>query len=647
MTRTVRILRIALPLLFIAFLIVVIFSFTANERSDRVAGDVATDLPRDERPQRIGDRFALTQTVSGRTVLRIVADRTVGFESGWYTLEGVQLTVFRAGGRTYEISAKQAQVHQDTRELEAIGGVTLRSGDGIVVQTQELRFDGRQLLGRHPLTFRMGPWTGKAGGLVLDVSAETVKLTGGVEGAKPAAEGEQPISFRSRQADFHRAAGELSLSGGVVIHRGADRFTSNSATAVIDLETEELRALRGEGEAAIHLAQGPATGSSSGTLNVSAERFTGEFDESGQLASMQAFGSPARAELAGPPPRLITAPSFRLQLSAGDLREVHATGGVRVVETQPDGDRIIDSTVASAVIDPATGQASTVQANGNVRFSEPRVSGTGDRAIWDLGLRRIVITSDAPRLATARTAEETLRARRFDVDLDSSTLTAHEQVYAALRSSARGSDAVFAGDAPVMVNADLAILRQREGIAIFRENVRAWQGEDTLFANELRVVEGEGVLTASGGVRTQLHQRQAGGPQTGPIRTTSRMLIARRAENHVTLEGDVTVAESGRIVASDRATVEIAAEGGGLKRVVAEGNVRLRETATGREGGGTRVLYTPADETIVLFGEPARISDARGEVRGEQILFDLGRNTVEVLSSGTEPTEATYNPPSR
>lgn len=646
MTRTVRILRIVLPLLFVAFLILVVVSFTANERSDRVASDVASDLPRNEKPQRIGDRFALTQTVGGRTVLRILADRTVGFASGWYTLEGVTLTVYRAGGRTYEIAAKQAQVHQDTRELQATGGVTLRSGDGIVVQTSALHFDGRQLLGRDPLTFRMGPWSGKAGGLILDVTAESVRLVNGVEGSKPALQNQAAIAFRSGHAEYLRTAGELRLTGSVVIDREGDRFSSNSALARIDPRSEALRSIAGEGNAVLHLADADAAAGGGGAMTVNANRFEGSFDDTGQLEVMQAHGTPARANLAGPPERVILAPAFRLQLSNGDLRAVHATGGVRIVEPVPGGERRVEAQVLSAVIDPSTGRASSVQANGNVTFVDPSVTGSGDRGVWDLTLRRIVITSDEPRLATARTSGEMLRARRFEIDLDTQVLNAHEQVYASMQSARSGGDAVFAAGMPVYVNANLGVLRQRDGIAVFRGNVRAWQGDDTLFADELRVVESEGVLTASGSVRTQLHERGASASAPGPVRTASDMLIARREARRIDLDGNVTVEESGRLVSSRKAVV-LVAEGGGLKRVEGTGDVKMKEVATGREGGGSRVVYQPAEKSILLEGEPARISDVQGEVRGQQILFDLSRNTVEVLSSGTEPTEATYNPPSK
>jgi hypothetical protein len=43
-----------------------------------------------------------------------------------------------------------------------------------------------------------------------------------------------------------------------------------------------------------------------------------------------------------------------------------------------------------------------------------------------------------------------------------------------------------------------------------------------------------------------------------------------------------------------------------------------------------------------LSGAPAVMSDPRGTVKGQQVVFDIGRNKVEV--SGPGQTETTYNP---
>lgn len=643
MTPAVRILRVALPIIFVGFVVLIVLSFTANERKDEESGEPAAGLRRNERPQRIGEQFEGVQTIGGRTVLRIKAQRTVGFESGWYTLEDVELTVYRAGGQTYEVTSAQAQVHAESKELEATEGVRLRSADGLEISTESLRFDGSELIGREPLDFRMRTWQGRAGALQLNVREETVRLTGGVDAATPANEDMPATALRADRADFNRATGEVLLEGSVQVKRALDSFQSDRATVRVDLATDRIRSINGEGNARVLMPRG-AEGSDSGAVTVRADRFAGEFDPQGQLAAVQALGAPARADLTGPPARTITAPSFRMHMPGGQLTEIQGTGGVRVVEQVPGGNlRQIDAQTASAILNPATREVTTVQAQGGVRIRDAQVAGEGDRAVWDLALQRIILTSAPPRLPTLTTPEQVLRASRLDISLSGSTLTAEGQVYASMRS-AGADNAVFQSSGPVFVNAESGVFSRSNNTALFQGNVRAWQGSDTLLANELRITHETGVVTAAGNVRTQLTQRtNAGGAGPGMIRTSSRTLVARRNDNRIELEGDVTVNEQGRVVQSDEAVVLVDGNGT-LRRVEASGNLTLAEAATGRKGAGSRAVYEPGKNTIILDGEPARISDARGEVRGRQILFDLGKNRVEVLS-GSEPTEATYNPP--
>src|SRR5688500_11974760 len=97
MQRTIKVLRIALPILILAFVGVLALSW------NRYAGPgVKKPINPVTSTQRPGDvpvgeaiAFEDTQTIGGRVVSRIRASRVVPFQSGWTTLEGVQLTLFR------------------------------------------------------------------------------------------------------------------------------------------------------------------------------------------------------------------------------------------------------------------------------------------------------------------------------------------------------------------------------------------------------------------------------------------------------------------------------------------------------------------------------------------------------------------------
>src|SRR3954452_16462839 len=103
--RTIRILRVALPLVFIAFIAVIAVNWRRGKPHKDKAGNqpVTSTMRPNDNPAMTSITFEDTQTVNGRIASRIRAERVVAFQSGWNTLENVQMTIYRPTGLTYEL----------------------------------------------------------------------------------------------------------------------------------------------------------------------------------------------------------------------------------------------------------------------------------------------------------------------------------------------------------------------------------------------------------------------------------------------------------------------------------------------------------------------------------------------------------------
>src|SRR5437764_1016647 len=125
MQRTVRTLRIALPIVFLAFIIIIALSWTRRRlpRDANAVSEPVVITRTGEKPQAESKQFEDTQTIAGRVVSRIRARRVVAYTSAWNTLEDVALTIYRPNGLTYELVCPQAQFNSQTKEAEAKGGV--------------------------------------------------------------------------------------------------------------------------------------------------------------------------------------------------------------------------------------------------------------------------------------------------------------------------------------------------------------------------------------------------------------------------------------------------------------------------------------------------------------------------------------------
>src|SRR5258708_39089437 len=178
-----------------------------------------------DKPSIQSTTFDDTQTVNGRLASRIRAERFVAFQSGWNTLENVQMTIYRPTGLTYDLVCPQAQFNSNTKEADAKGGVRVTSSDGVEITTAEIHFDGSHLTNHVGVNFKVDRWVGSGGALDMDVPGEMVRLYEKVDATMaPETPAESPLNIKSQGGVFRRKEGYAAFTKDVVAARYADRF---------------------------------------------------------------------------------------------------------------------------------------------------------------------------------------------------------------------------------------------------------------------------------------------------------------------------------------------------------------------------------------------------------------------------------------
>ena len=140
-------------------------------------------------------------------------------------------------------------------------------------------------------------------------------------------------------------------------------------------------------------------------------------------------------------------------------------------------------------------------------------------------------------------------------------------------------------------------------------------------------------------MRTTLYNTSADA-RKAPIKSFSEQLIARRNEKRIELLGKVTMVDETRTLKSEKANIFLD-DNRKIQRMEAETNVSVVDTATGRKGNGNKIIYQVDKKMIYMFGKPATLTDLKGGLSGEQIVFDLTRDRVNVLSPEMQ-TKGTY-----
>ncbi len=388
--RTIRTLKIVLPILFISF-IALIWAFYSGGTAPTGDGIQTTTRPeRDgEQPRLVSYEFEDTQTVGDRVISRIRAGKTAGFDSGWYTLDNVELDIFRKSGGVYTLTAPSAEFNAETKEARAEGGVNVTSGDGLDLRTEAIIFDGRRLTNRVPVNFRMNQWSGTARGADLDVENETMQLNGGVD-ASFAGEKSESIDMRSESATFDRAQGTAVFEKDVVLVRAGDTYDSERIMAQVDQSRKKLIALQGSGGVVVTIAPGsdlapPGNQDMDGQKRITAGEFAGSFDGAGQMNAVEIFNAngQVKVELLDDVERVAKANSARLGLGAAGAESIVLFGNVTLDE-RTDLRRKMSAERLVITLDQATGDATTAVFDGNIRYSDVTNQATAQRVFYDL-----------------------------------------------------------------------------------------------------------------------------------------------------------------------------------------------------------------------------------------------------------------------
>jgi len=649
MQRTIRALRIALPILFLGFIAVLVASWNkaASPNKRKPSPPVESKRP-DDKPLAEARQFRDVQTIGGRIVSEIVATRVVSYESEWTTLEGVTLTLYRANGLKYIVACPQAQFNSQTKEADAKGGVRVTSSDGIEIKTAEIRYDGARLTNDIPVDFKVDRWIGNAGALDLDVQGETLRLhkqvTANMVALQPA---DVPMTLRGAESTFKRRDNTIEFREQVEMTRAAENVRADWMKGQFTQDRRHLLALEGNGHVVMVIGANPAPGEDlGGRKTITCDGFFTENGPDGQIAAINARSAEniAHAVLDGPPQRDIVARGFRVALANRVVSEIKADFAV-VMKELGENPRQISTDHATVWFDQATRRARSAFLDGSFRYSDPKNTATAFRANYDIVGDRIVLTTDAGWQATVVSDGQTLKAKQIEFSPRAQTAHASGSVIAQLASKGKGGGATVDGTSlfptgkPVFVNAEDLIMRQANKTAVFSGKVKAWQESNTLLASELQLQGNGEIVTARGNVRTLLYNTTAEARKT-PVQSQSEQLIAKKADRRIDLLGKVSIVDETRTMKSEKATFFFD-DKNKIQKMEAEQNVNVVESAASRKGTGEKAVYQVEKKLILMTGAPATVSDPSGTVSGQQIVFDLARNRVQVLSPEGQ-TKGTY-----
>ncbi len=249
---------------------------------------------------------------------------------------------------------------------------------------------------------------------------------------------------------------------------------------------------------------------------------------------------------------------------------------------------------------------------GDARFTDGERTATAARGVYTAANRAVAMRGK-PLLfdSSSRANADEIDA---NLDTDESELRGRVRTTWFSREATGGSAPFKDKKAPVTIASDRAVVKHREGAARYIGNVRAWQDDDFVRADNLELDKGERVMTAWGNAQSAFYdferEVEKGRKQVVPVFATADRIVYTDANRTAHYEGSVKIRQG-----TDRIDAAVADavmdEEHKLVSLTASKDVVMTQPL--RRATGDRVVYTAATDTAVLTGDLAIIVDRERE----------------------------------
>lgn len=614
-----------------------------------------------------------TESVRGKPVFRIRSEKTVGFGPGagllpnWYALEGVELTVYTEEGTPVTVRGDRADYEERSKKARLTGNVRWTDEDGSLGETERVEFrpDTRTLEISAPLHFVRGTFDLRAASGSYDVRGRLVRLTGPVKGSGTG-EGSGGLSeLAADGALFRRTEGLVELKGNVAASSlSGDRVTADALVLKLEETGKRVEWARATGHVRGVLAGhvrgvlvGASGGKTPGAPNAASaappaagasmpRSYAGEqaaifFAADGATRSLGLLGSPAWVE---EPARRVEARAIDVAFEGGRAVSATARGEVRI-RTQEAAARSGRAAIAFA----PGGDVETMELAERVEISAGGRSGRAERVVQVPARSVWLLTGGPGSSATVEDDGARVSAARIELTRVPEGLRAEgnaRAVFVGKPGEPRAPTLVGDPGKPTHGKAERMVFDQTARTAHLSGGASLWQGESSLFADDITLNDAARTVVAVGHVRALLERPPAGRGAGAPTRSTitARRMIYQDAGGTATFEDGVSIVRGSWRARAQRGAAYFAGEPQRrIERVELVGSVEVHDAAAGRDATAEKATDYPAEGRTVLEGKPARVSDRDGNrVAGATLTIrDRGRS-VEVTAPEGGKTETIH-----
>lgn len=599
--------------------------------------------PTDPRADKLESLVFESFSASGKKGVELEAQGSSGKETERRFLDTVKARIpFVSQGKsaTLEIVADHAQ-HVASRPSALFQGhVKMTTDDGLVLETDELFYDGYDGLAQSEgkVVWHRKDIAGEAIGMLYEGWSDSITFFKGVK-IRLRDRDDPPADIDADSACLSREQNALFLEGNVSVNQGPNRTKSGSLQLFFGADRSIYRAVFRDGFELV--AQGDT-----GSLGFSFPRARGRKTIRGRRLDVT-FGPGRKMEevAAGPEAVMIVEPGpgdpperreirgealiFKFD-PEGKLKEYLGNQGtsIRFVPLNPrTGDlRTISSTDFSATLDPLTGEAENIAFVENVVFDRRNQRGKGDRATFSEKTGRMVVTGSAG----FEDAQDQVSLAASSIDID--TVSGSFRAWGGVRHTQKGGlpGAPFGTTGADLLTTSRQVIfdsptkkTQYLGRVVFRA------GADEMRALNIETIDTEAgpKITADTDVEILVKGLATG----GGLDARSAKMIYTPADRRFAFSGAAVVRQKDFETKAPEILVGLGPVGSfEVKSLEAQGGpVSIK--AEERTAEGTHLLYTPRDGKVIMTGAPVKLEAQGRRIQGKSVTFFTSGDQVEVV----------------
>jgi lipopolysaccharide export system protein LptA len=438
------------------------------------------------------------------------------------------------------------------------------------------------------------------------------------------------------------------LSGGVSFSRKGDSPAEGKAGKILLSFGPENRLTKARAQDSVQLKQGPAGKSE----ELHAVALDLSVKDGRRLEKAITSGGPAEIVRDQPPGKTtISAGHFETVFNDQNRpSSLYGAPDAKIVDSVPGkSDRILASRELMAKFNDK-GEIVSADQTGDFHYQEGTQTASAERARY-AAAEETILLSGSPRVVDASQGI-TLTADSIQLNRKTRNAFAQDNVKTTYsKMSAQPGGAMLGSADPIHVTGSSATMNSATGVARYAK-ARLWQGPNIVEAPTISFDRTKRSLQAQGGqgsrVASVFVQKDKNGKLT-PVSVTSDRLSYVDAERRAVFSGNVVVRAQDVTITS--ATVQVILlpnkslaqnqAASQLDRIEAQGDIKIEQGS--RKASGNKLVYTAAEEKMVLTGTPDKlpsIFDAeRGQISGDSLTFFTHDGRVLVGRGETSKAE--------